>query len=323
MRVSARVPSRTHLKLCSVPQMALLNGGSLPSFFVVGPPRTGTSWLHHILKGRAVLPRVKETRFFDVHFHRGTDWYQRNYAGTAGYRGEIAPTYFASPQACQRIRELVPAARIACIFRNPVERILSLYRLKRAYGMIPWGFDEAIRRDPELMESSRYATYLKIWRQAFGKENLHTAFFEDLRDGPQGFVNSLADFIGLPRFQLTGPEVTVLHTSVTMTHPRSYRRTRHANQMADWLKARQLGQIVSMVKRSPVVKLLLGGGPAFVRPSWESLQMTYELFRSEISELEALTGRDLSQWKRAPTGGSTTPLPRPESVMQARKNLGF
>jgi hypothetical protein len=28
----------------------------LPSFFIVGPPRTGTTWLHEILRWHTVLP---------------------------------------------------------------------------------------------------------------------------------------------------------------------------------------------------------------------------------------------------------------------------
>lgn len=28
----------------------------LPSFFIIGPPRTGSSWLHEVLAKRAVLP---------------------------------------------------------------------------------------------------------------------------------------------------------------------------------------------------------------------------------------------------------------------------
>jgi hypothetical protein len=49
----------------------------LPSFFILGPPRTGTTWLHEVLRNHAELPSpTKETRFFDVHFHRGLDWYR-------------------------------------------------------------------------------------------------------------------------------------------------------------------------------------------------------------------------------------------------------
>jgi len=82
--------------------------------------------------------------------------------------GEVAPTYFAPREAPRRIKELVPNAKIVCIFRHPVERILSLYRVKRAYGIIPWSFEEAILRVPELTETSKYATYLKSWQHEFG-----------------------------------------------------------------------------------------------------------------------------------------------------------
>src|SRR5947209_9079616 len=53
---------------------------SLPSFVVIGPPRTGTSWLHDILSKHALLPNpTKETRFFDTHFHKGLDWYRAHF----------------------------------------------------------------------------------------------------------------------------------------------------------------------------------------------------------------------------------------------------
>src|SRR5690242_7801284 len=77
------------------------------------PPRTGTSWLHEILRGRAVLPSsAKETRFFDSHFHRGMDWYRAHYPKTIDGRciGEVAPTYFASAEARERIAKLFPQA---------------------------------------------------------------------------------------------------------------------------------------------------------------------------------------------------------------------
>src|SRR5882762_7900481 len=72
---------------------------SLPSFFVIGPPRTGTTWLYEVLRDRALLPApTKETRFFDTHFHRGIDWYRSHFPTLPANRriGEIAPTYFAS-----------------------------------------------------------------------------------------------------------------------------------------------------------------------------------------------------------------------------------
>jgi hypothetical protein len=257
--------------------------------------------LHQILRRHTVLPKhTKETRFFDVHFHRGMGWYRKHYprSGIALHVGEVAPTYFASWEARRRIRELIPSAKIICIFRNPVERIMSLYRVKRAYGLVPWNLEQAVLHDLELIESSRYATHLRAWQQAFGAGVLPT-FFDDLRDDPQAYVNILADFIGIPRFTLTLPEFQVMHASETMTHPRSYSRTHRATLVADWLKARHLGHFVAIVKGTPLRKLFLGGGPVFGEPSTETALMIYSIFRREMEELEMLVNRDLSAWRPA------------------------
>lgn len=272
----------------------------LPSFFIVGPPRTGTTWLYEILRHRATLPQAtKETRFFDVHFHRGLRWYQGHYPSSERTQvvGEVAPTYFASREARHRIQELIPTAKVVCIFRNPVERLVSLYRVKRAYGFIPWTFEEALRRDPELIESGRYATHLKAWQRAFGSQRVLTTFFDDLRSDPQQYVDALADFTGLSRFTVPTHALRAIYTSESMTHPRNYYRTHRASLLADWLKARRLGHLVGMINRSPIRKLFLGGGARFAQPTQELSKSVYELFDSEIEQLEIMTNRDLAGWK--------------------------
>lgn len=277
----------------------------LPSFFIIGPPRTGTSWLHEVLRERIVLPdAVKETRFFDAHFERGIDWYRAHYRKSEGgeFLGEVAPTYFASPTAREHLLRTIPEARIVCIFRDPVERIFSHYRIKRAYGMIPWGFEEAIVRDPELVEASKYATHFKEWLSVFGPEQVVATLYEDLRDRPQSYVDGLADFTGMPRFALTAPEAMQVHSSKAMTLPRSYPLTRSATLTAEWCKARRLHSIVWLVKSSPLRKLFLGGGPPFEQLPPKGASRLYEKFTPEVEELEALLNRDLSAWKSPRSG---------------------
>jgi hypothetical protein len=164
--------------------------------------------------------------------------------------------------------------------------------------MIPWTFEEALVNDSELMESSRYASHLKTWQNAVGKGRVLATLYEDLRQNPQAYVDTLADFIGLPRFTLASSDLRRVHASESMTHPRSYYRTRGATFMADWFKARRLDGIVSAIKSSPLIKLFLGGGPPFAQISPEIRARLYELFRPEIEELEVLLNRDLSAWKR-------------------------
>jgi hypothetical protein len=256
--------------------------------------------LHEILKEHALLPKLsKETRFFDIHFHRGAEWYRTHFRTSQQERivGEVAPTYFASSDARERIAKTVPGAKVVCIFRDPVDRILSLYRLKRAYGLIPWNFEQAIVRDPELTESSKYATNLKEWRRVLGEDRVLPTVYEDIRDKPQSYVDSVVDFIGIPRFTLTPPQLKRIFASEALTHPRSYCRTRSATMMADWCKARRLDRVVTTVKNSPLLKLFLGGGPPFADLPQDVALRLYEDFRPEVEELEVVLNRDLSQWK--------------------------
>jgi len=272
----------------------------LPSFFVIGPPRTGTTWLYEILRERTLLPApTKETRFFDTHFHRGMEWYRAHFPSSATdcRIGEIAPTYFASTEASERIAEVLPRAKVVCVFRNPVERVMSLYKVKCAYGLIPWTFEQAMVRDPEMLESSRYATKLKAWQRTLGKDRVLAMVYDDLRDQPQSFLDTLVDFIGVPRFELTELQTRSVHASETMTYPRSYNRTRSASTMADWFKARRLDRIVAAVRNSPVRKLFLGGGPPFAELPLGIVHELHELFRPEVEELESMLNRDLSAWK--------------------------
>jgi len=285
---------------------------SLPSFFIVGPPRTGSSWLYEVLSSQAVLPAPsKETRFFDVHFDRGLKWYLAHYRnGNARRRmGEVAPTYFASNLARERLSQMVPDARIICVFRNPAERIVSLYRLKRAYGLIPWNFEEAMERDAELLETSKYVSNLKLWQRCFGAGNVLSSIYDDLRKSPQDFVDRVVDFIGIPRFILGDSQLGSVHNSEKMTHPRSYARTRRAILMADWFKSKRLDRVVSAFKRSSLCKLVLGGGQPFPPVQAEVVKQLYERFRPEVEELERMLQRDLSSWKfqKPGAGGGIEP----------------
>lgn len=272
---------------------------ALPSFFVIGPPRTGSTWLHEVLSPHTLLPYPsKETRFFDNHFQRGLPWYVAHYRNQREGRkvGEIAPTYFASNAARERMAETVPEAKIVCVFRHPVERLVSLYRLKRAYGLIPWEFEEALERDAELLDSGKYASTLKLWQRSFGTNRVLAGLYDDLRGDPQGFVDKVVDFIGVARFKL--PRYGRVHDSENMTHPRSYNRTRRALLVADWFKARRLDPLVAAFKRSRFRKFVLGGGPPFPPLPAGTLAHLEEKFRPEVEELETLLHRDLSTWKK-------------------------
>jgi hypothetical protein len=281
-------------------QQRIARNREVPSFFVVGPPRTGTSWLHDVLSDHVNLPApTKETRFFDLNFHRGWEWYFDHFADTGNGRmvGEVAPTYFASRQARTLIARWVPDAKIVFIFRKPIERLVSLYRLKLAYGTLACSFDVALERDPELLESSMYASTLREWKSIFPQRRLSINLYDDLNNNPRGFVEDLASFLNIPRFALHESRLAQIYSTKQMTEPKSYLATKAATAMADWCKARKLDNVVAAVKNSSLIKLFLGGGAPFSDIPARSLRKASALLLRETEELEAMIGRDLSAWK--------------------------
>ena len=290
----------------------------LPTFFVIGPPRTGTSWVHDVLAPHTSLPdNVKETRFFDLHFRRGFSWYLRYFsdAQTASKpRGEVAPTYFASARARQRIAESCPHAKVVCIFRHPLERVISLYRLKYAYGMVRCSFEDAVLFDPEFLESGKYATHLKAWYAAMDPKQILVTFYDQLRDQPQVFVDTVADFIGIPRFSLGESPNLVVHASEFYTQPRNVLWTRLAVAVADRLKTLHLDGVARQLQKSVLRKYFLASGRAFTRPSPTIARAVLELFRPQVEGLEAMLNVDLSAWKPKDSDFESLPPSRDEPL---------
>jgi len=289
-----RVPNSFYVRANGKPH------GVLPSFLVVGPPRTGTTWLHELLTPYANLPGpTKETRFFDLHFDRGCRWYMDHFPNTGDGRltGEVAPTYFASPDAPDRIAHVLPQVKVVIIFRHPVQRLVSLYRLKRAYGRLSGSLEEALERDPELVTSSLYATHLRKWQSNFPSGQLSINFYEDLKRDPQTFVDRINDFLGVPRFTVQTSQLEHVFSSRHMTQPRSYLATRTATAMADWCKARKLDKVVASVRQSNLIELLVGGGDPFPEIPVQTLQNVSARLLAETEELESILGCDLSNWK--------------------------
>jgi hypothetical protein len=272
----------------------------LPSFLIVGPPRTGTTWLHEVLSGHARLPEpTKETRFFDRHFDRGLPWYLKHFStsGDARPMGEVAPTYFASPTARDRIAKTLPHAKLVVIFRHPVQRLVSMYRMKRAYGMFGWSLEEALERDPELIASGRYATHLRHWQSLFSAEQIRICLYDELSGDPQAFVDRVAKHVGIARFSLQKAQREQIFSAGQLTVPRSFLATRAAVSMADWCKACRFDFVVAGVRNSSLMKLFLGGGEPFPEVSSQTRAKITKLLMPEIEELEAMLDRDLTAWK--------------------------
>jgi len=112
----------------------------LPQFLVIGAQKSGTTSLFKfICQHYQVRPAIrKEVHFFDGglepavdNFQKGPRWYRAHFPLKGGRRrsitGEASPLYLFNPLAPQRIRRLIPDAKLIAVIRDPVDRAVSHY----------------------------------------------------------------------------------------------------------------------------------------------------------------------------------------------------
>jgi hypothetical protein len=155
-------------------------GVTLPNFFLVGPPKAGTTSFYYYLKAhpQIFMSPIKEPSYFAEEIRAENfsqnelavarrafaalpaylsgpmiepfpsvpiaNWadYVKLFGRSSGFPavGEASPTYLWSKSAARNIAAAVPAARIIMILRNPIERAFSEHRHGRAYGLTPPSF---------------------------------------------------------------------------------------------------------------------------------------------------------------------------------------
>lgn len=289
----------------------------LPDFAAVGPARTGTTWLHGLLSHRVLLPRnTKETHYFDLFYDKGLGWYEAYFAGYPSDRlvGEVTPAYFPRPDVRERMVRVIPTCRIICTLRDPVERAYSTYRMLVRSGFWGRSFEEEAKRPGSLIfEGNRYAFHLRAWQDLFGAENVATFFYDDLRADQQAYADSVCDFLGVSRIDLSEIGQSLSRNSMEQM-PRDVRVAGWGRHLRVWLKSHRADRVVLALERSGVWRLFFDGPKKFpaLEPEVEARMRVF--FLPEIEALEKLLDKDLTAWKRGRPGTTlrtAAPAPAP------------
>jgi hypothetical protein len=274
----------------------------LPDFIAVGPPRTGTTWLHRTLRNHVGLPSIKETQFFAYNHDLGVDWYRFYFRDCPRDlpMGEIAPTYFDHPQARTRIAEVIPDCRVICSLRDPVARAYSHYKAWHRAGLLEGSFESVVQRSwPAL--SANYASNLRGWRNIFGAANVLVVLYQDLRTDPQAYLDRVCEFVGIARIDLTTMPGATEPVNLSKEAPRSTILARTMLKLRDALIRRRYLRIARLFEAgTPAWKLFFAGGKPYapLDPAFDA--HLRHILRPEIEDLESLLGRDLSTWKASP-----------------------
>lgn len=288
----------------------------LPNFIVIGAAKAGTTSLHWYLKEHpeVFMCPVKDPSYFafdldpegqlrwgEPEHHdfpvRSLSQYEELFAGAGGATavGEASTMYLECPQSAARIRELLPATRIICSIRHPVDRAYSdylMYLRRRGRRFNP-ARDLATtalwtRPDSRWMRIGRYYEQLSRYFDAFPRSQIRVLLFDDLKRNPNAFVGDVYQFLDVdpafaPDFATPhaagGLPASIALESFFSRCARSAVKARVPQGAANWLRRLR----VRTMRQTPPL-------PAELRK-----ELTRP-FRDDIARTSDLIGRSLDHW---------------------------
>jgi hypothetical protein len=308
---------------------------TLPDFLVAGVPKAGTTALHTALSrhpGLFMSP-IKEPKFFltdgpppagggpgDALTYREHVWQRDRYealfdpAPPGTLRGESTPLYLYDRAALRRVRNLIPAAKLIVVLRDPVERAHSNWTHLWSAGLEPLAdFVQACAEEERRIAAGwayfwhytglgRYGTQLDYAFSLFPSEQVLVIRYRALVDNPAATLDRICAFLGVE----TGLATDVPRENVT-SHPEqtlAHRAVSAGVRASDGLGRMLPGSTTSAATRR--LERFLQRGRRERQPlSWEQRQALLPAFEEDIKLLERVLGEDFSGWlaPRSRSGG--------------------
>ncbi len=184
-----------------MPQTAL----TLPDFLIIGAPKSGTWWLASRMKKHPQVflargERSGEVKYFTKYFHKPLSYYSDLFqAAGRRIKGEKSPHYCTlSEDRIRVIHQLMPAARLILILRNPVDRAWSeaLVALLRGTGRRFDGLTQSELTGMLDRVQINYTEVIDNWLKYFSEEQLHICFFDDISNDPESLLSNAFRHIG-------------------------------------------------------------------------------------------------------------------------------
>ena len=273
---------------------------TLPTFFVIGAAKSGTTSLYHYLDEHpeVFMSPVKETNHFASAEEAsgqgrvaGPDEYEALYEGAGGATavGEASPLYLRSRVAAERIHRAVPDARIIAILRNPTDRAYSGYLMQVRKGRERRPIGECFERGDVYIEAGFYADDLARFYERFDRRGIRIYLFDELVADPQLLMSDLFTFLGVDGTFRVGVEKRY---NVGGMPRRRWLANFGASGFVRWLRdnAPESGKRLGRGVRDANLEK-----PPPMPP--ELRERLRELYREDIERVQELTGKDLSAWE--------------------------
>lgn len=179
-----------------------------PNFFIIGAAKAATTSLSSLLDSHPQVTMVqgKEPHFFsyDQFYKLGWLEYLKRFDHCLDEKavGDASTSYSRiryHPCTVGRIKEHVPNARIIYMVRHPLQRMESAYveHLCTPAGQVFASINDAVRRQPMIVDSSRYWEVFDAYRQTFDEAKIKIVWFEEYISKPTAVFQDVCRFLGI------------------------------------------------------------------------------------------------------------------------------
>jgi hypothetical protein len=177
-----------------------------PNFFIIGAAKAATTSLSSLLAAhpQAAMVQSKEPHFFSYdHLYKlGWQKYLALYNHCHGKKaiGDASTSYSRIryyPSTVERIKRHIPNARILYMVRHPLKRMESAYveHACTAQGQVFASVNEAVKRQPMIVDSSRYWEVFDAYRQKFAESRIKIVWFEEYIANPDAVFQDVCRFL--------------------------------------------------------------------------------------------------------------------------------
>jgi len=207
---------------------------NFPDFLIIGPQRTGTTWLHANLRGHPeiFLSEPKELFFFSrlkpaghlrrqsndlvwyLHFFHDPLWRMATKQAACLWRygalyrprvrGEATASYAAIDRdVIEEIAVLNPNIKAILMVRNPIDRAWShakkdlVRKTKRRVQDVPESEFQQFFADEYQLRCAHYVEQFDNWSTYLREGHVLVCRFDDIASRPEGLLTDVMQFLGV------------------------------------------------------------------------------------------------------------------------------
>jgi hypothetical protein len=198
-----------------------------PNFLLIGAQKSATTSISVMLSNHpdVMVVKGKEPHFFSENrqYARGWDWYMSLFSHYNGERTIVdASTSYsrarAFPNTISRIIKHVPDAKILYSVRHPLDRMESAYiewMTTPGFQSIENSINDMVRREPNIIESSRYWKNISIYRKYFSDHHIKIIWFDEYVADPDAVLADVFKFMGVD------PSIKIQHSHLAIASSES------------------------------------------------------------------------------------------------------